>query len=98
MWNYMTCDPCSDDYVMIIDGEDIDWSTFISNKDYDISDIGLYGDKVLYPKICCDSKPVNLTSKSNKVQVYFKTQVFFETDEDHQDLQKHGWRLIYTEI
>ena len=47
------------------------------------------GDDILLPKTCNDNVPAPFTSKSNKVQVHFKTD---------QSVQKKGWRLVYTEL
>ena len=51
-------------------------------EDYD-------GNFALLWETCKDTVPAPFTSKSNKVQVHFKT---------NGRVQKKGWRLIYAEI
>ena len=62
------------DFVIIYDGEDVDGD-------------GL-GDDILLPETCGDKLPGILTSKSNKVQVYFESDI---------RVQKKGWRFVYSE-
>ena len=54
---------------------------------YDIDVDGL-GDEILLPRTCGDKLPGILTSKSNKVHVYFESDI---------RVQKKGWRFVYSE-
>ena len=66
---------CTFDFVMVHDGEDADGHGV--------------GDDILLPKTCNNTVPAPFRSKSNKVQVHFKTD---------RAIQKKGWRLVYTEL
>jgi hypothetical protein len=69
---------CKYDYVMVVDAEDDDGDG-----------VGDDEDDILLPKTCSNKIPAPFTSKSNKVQVHFKTD---------ETVQKKGWRLVYTEL